>query len=517
MRRTRLTIAAGVAALAATLVLGGCSSAVSGLAVAGDSSAPGGDSTSSSPPSSSAAAQQDRDADAVTSALRELDACALLDGDAGKVLAKGPHGCLLRLDGSKRNRINVDLGDEFAHYFKAEAKPVILDGTRTYRMYSGHGNCKFVIPVSFTVGIQLRAGLPDKDQQAACGAAKDAAAYAVGALGDPDSIKADAAKRPLVRWDACALLRPALEGGEKYEYQLKGIDHCETTPQDSTGDISPDLELRYDDDPVENAPDGTQDVSGKTAGVNKGLGTTRSCSLSWSHGTTGSPDKLFGHAVVAVSATDCDTAAGIAATVMKTLADGPPDDSAQPQRPVLYPKGTPDDPSRGVCQRFTNSHDCTPYQQVDVPKGTEAILRAAGSNPNVACALAADAVHATYGKSYDALTRGDRCHFLAQDGSMHLTVYAANDTKPGEPCSTGEPESLTVAGKAALASKDESLHNRRLCVSPHNDVDREGVLTIKAEAHQERGVSGPDPTSETLGKLDEVKELAARIVKHHFR
>src|SRR2546429_4041284 len=155
-------------------------------------------------PTSAAAGPKDRDERAVITALRHLDACALIEPGATRPKATGPHRCTLETGGG--DTLTVTLGLRFDRTRKYQALPLDLGGSKAYLDLSepGTDTCLVAIPVSFELSIAVagrkgaRSGSGD-----VCEPTKSVATAAVRRL--PTSATGAAAN-----WTACELLASAI-------------------------------------------------------------------------------------------------------------------------------------------------------------------------------------------------------------------------------------------------------------------------------------------------------------------
>jgi len=158
------------------------------------------------------ATPQDRDGAAVVAALRQLDACALVDravvsragfGAQPAIYPEAPHTCTVSSAPSSGNdEVQIRLGAQVEHFQKWSAAPITLAGVKAYLQDESleRDHCAIYLPVSFTraIWIGTRGGTSTRSVSDLCAVTKSFAIAAVVRLvADPDSLRADRRSLPL--------------------------------------------------------------------------------------------------------------------------------------------------------------------------------------------------------------------------------------------------------------------------------------------------------------------------------
>jgi len=515
----------GIAAAVAVLALGGCAG------IAGQASPQLGAQAGPGP------RPPDRDGNAVLTAMRQLDACALLDGPgmaaAGLPGNAGPtpiapHSCSFMADRMFGDEIQVIVGADWSFAAAYHEAPMTIGGAKAYLQdlsLSGHSTCEIDIPTSFATAVQVRSTAGYQSKTNSCDQVKAAATTVVAKLGNPDAV-AVPASRPLANWDGCSLLTKALGDLDPKKVKLdhrghSQFDSCsadEQTGQDSSTPLG-SVEMKYDSDPLSGANRKPQQVGDKTADVSDGS----LCGVYWGLGASGSPDPLRGTTVVAVTLPGCDAAKALAVKIQKVLA-GPAPSGAKPQRPLLYGAGDPDNDGVGGCLDFSVSDGaCVPYQPFALPASFNDWFPAANSQPAIGCAIASDAVQEVFGDAYHAVVWGQHCFFVEPTHAFTITIDAATVYAPvrygSDPSLYSNIQTVTVSGKQAKSFTDTpksvkpggpAYDEYNVYVSPHNDINQPGMIAGIAKATPVRG-SAQDAQPD-ISRLKDLDQVMAKII-----
>lgn len=519
----------GAVAMVAVLVLGGCANTVAGQAepVLGAQGGAG-------------KRPADRDGDAVLTAMRQLDACALLDGPGmaaaglpgnAHPIPTGPHACSFSVDKLFDDAVDVMVGNDADFGHKYNERPLTIGGAKAYLAdlgSDGHSECAIDLPVSFFISVEIRDTAGFESKTNSCDQAKSAAAGVVTKLGNPDAVTVPAS-RPGGNWDGCSLLTKALGDVDSKKVQLdlpsaeSPYDSCSATEK-GAGNGSPTplgvVEIKYDSDPVSGANRKPQPVGDKTANVDD-RGNT--CYVDWSLGPSGSPDPLRNTAVVEVKLKGCDAAKALATKVQQALA-GPAPTGGKPQRPLLYGATDPDSDAVGACIDFAvDDGNCVPYQPFTLPASFADWFPATDSQPAIGCALAGDAVKEVFGDTFKPVVWGQHCLFVEPTHSLSITIDVATTYAPAkygaDPSLYSNVRTVTVSGKQAKSFTD-TLHGAKpgepaydeynVYVSPHNDISKPGMIAGVAKADKPRGSN--EDTRPDISKLKNLDQVMTKII-----
>ncbi|HET9141794.1 hypothetical protein [Actinophytocola sp.] len=527
------------------LAVAGCSVQVDGRPrAAGEETAAGGSAAPAGEPEK-LPRPKDRDLQAVTVALRKLDACGVFDlgaaraagNPAAAVLPSGPHSCYLVPKANYSpgdDPVELTVGDGQIDLYRYMGAPVRLAGVDAYE-YRESRACQLHVPVSFTRSLRFRLAASD-----ACPVVRQVAEASVARLRNPDAITVDPGTRPFAAWDGCVFLAQLLgEDAGRYTFEPDGIrdpfSGCQTAekrdeqsapkdkPKDKkAGEVSrsPDLEVSYDQ--VPGAPKQSRQVGGKTVDVGD-FGT--GCVLTWNQGPSGVGSQWFAAQIFRLGAPDCDSAARLAEQAMLLAGQQPADAAAAPQRPLLYNPDEPQSPSVGACVDFSvprSELDCEPYHETSVPRGADQIMAAASANRNVQCAVFGDAVKAQLGPTFQAMTWGAHCFFVESGHTLQIQVNVDADNAPGDygdrPDLWVDRRETTVEGLPAISFWDKSRSVFDLYLSPHGDLSRKGNLHIQVEARGGRGNGdGPPQTKLDPAKAEAATKVMTDVVRRHFK
>jgi hypothetical protein len=520
-------------AVLAAVVLASCTTTIDGTPVPaqGSGAQPAGEPPKQPRP-------PDRDAQAVTVALRQLDPCAIFDLDAAKaagnpnaaLLPMGPHACMLSPTANYNpatHGVEVKVGDGANQLFRDLGAPVTISGAKAYEYRDDaiSKRCELLVPVSFTRAVTFE--YDSYDDVDTCQVLRPVVEAAVAKLANPDALTVDPAKRPGAAWDGCFLLAEALgQDAQNYTYQPGGVrdpfSGCETskkTDQNAKPDFSttPELEVAYDQAPA--APTESRQIGGKVAEVR---GYPNSCALIWNQADSQTGNQWFAALVVKLTAATCDTAAQLAEQVVHLFDQAPSDASAPPQRPLLYQPQDNDNPGPGACADFGAlgaGPDCEPYHEVVVPHGTDQIMQAAAANRNITCAVFLDAIKTHFGPSFNALTWGAHCFFVEPTHALQITVNVNPDDPPSDygndPDLWTDRQETQIGGKPAIIFWDVNRKDFDIYSSPYNDLTRNGNLHIQVSAHQGRGAPNDDAKLDPA-KADTAKQAIADVLQKYF-
>jgi hypothetical protein len=155
----------------------------------------------------------DRNEEAVTAALGQLDACSLLDPAAAKdpdfpvrlrPEPRGPHRCELISDKTYHD-LDVTIGTPLTAPARFGQLPLTIAGQKAYLNQSG-GQCRLAVPVSFTRAIELRAELNGPRSKQCRQVVTRFGSALVNKLAHPAAIRTQV---PLAQWNTCDMLRAA--------------------------------------------------------------------------------------------------------------------------------------------------------------------------------------------------------------------------------------------------------------------------------------------------------------------
>lgn len=484
---------------------------------------------------------QDRNSQAVTVALRTVDACGVIDLTAAQaagnpkasLLATGPHSCMLVPTGtySPGSRgVEVSIGDASNTFFSYNGAPVTLAGVKAYEYRDYHSSrlCQLYIPVSFTRAIKFKYDEFGSTVDT-CRVLHQVAAASIAKLKNPDALTVDTAKRPFAAWDGCFFLAQLLgPDAQNYTYQPEGVrdpfSGCETTKKKDEKSapsrdltMTPALEISYDKAPK--APSPSRQIGATVAEVRS---YSNGCALIWNQGDSGTGNEWFGALMVKLTAATCDAAAQLAEKAMQLAGQVPSDASAQPQRPLLYTPQDNDTGAVGACVDFGADPArtaCEPYHEVAVPQGTEKIMAAAHADRNVQCAVFADPVKSLFGPSMSAVTWGAHCFFVEPTHTLELRVNVDAVNEPadyGKGAVYTERRETQIAGKAAVTFWDKDKNAFDVYLSPFNDLTRKGNLHIRVQALHGRGDGAIRNVKLDQAKADTAIQVITQITQKYF-
>ncbi|RZS29609.1 uncharacterized protein DUF3558 [Herbihabitans rhizosphaerae] len=519
-----------LAFLALCLAMAGCTSTVSGTASAAGSDGGGQGNEPDGPPPRTPQ-PPDRDAAAVTSALRKLDACALIDIPVAKSLApnatpipRGPHSCLLSPTPQHdiiKESVRITVGDDSDHVRRFSGVPVTIGGAKAYeyRDDSSSRRCEIAVPVSFTLAITVE--FRGDDVEGACRVVRKVTEAAIGKLRNPDALNVDPAKRPFAAWDGCTFLKQVLGNPPEFDYVGEGtydpFSGCAAAkrpqrgqPPSATSKEDVKLTAEYDEAPKP-AP-GMRPIGGKQVVFSERTG---ECKLEWAQGDSGTGDKDFGVLMFELSA-NCQAATQIAEKIMQ-LAGQAPSDATSPQRPLLYGPNEPDTAAVGACIHSAqgSSKDCEPYQPTEVPKGYQAIIAAVTKNRHVQCAVFEPAIKAAFGPEFLPLSWGQHCFFVEPTHALHITVNVLPPTAmhvPGK-YGRGYPKQEVQLGGKPASTYSSGKDSFDIYLSAVGDLNAGGGLHIGLEARPPRGDQRTLQAQLDPAKIELAKQAMTQVVQ----
>lgn len=468
-----------------------------------------------------AAVPADRDDRAVVAALRGIDPCALLDIDAARApdlpsgavsRPRGPHRCQVR--SAALRDVAVVLGTPLTADERYGLELLDVGGVKAYvDRGNAAAQCRAYVPVSFTRAVEFYAD----NGPSGCDRVR---AFVTAAAAELSRTDPPVNELPLSTWDACTALAAATgtptRGPAPFGGLGDGMDRC----SDAEGTYT--LELHYGEDPGQDEETEQQKI------VTIGGKRVRSysipqCVLAWRQGPA--LDGARG-ANVTVHAPDCTKAEPLAEAAMRRLAEPAPPDPVPVQRPVTYRPDEPDIASAGACVDAAKVRDCEPYHEVAVPAGRDEIVRAAGADPNVQCAIALEAVRRNYGPALMPVTAAAeeiypdpvkrRCHFVEPSHGIRVGVEVPTAQSERAAFPQLGPAEVRIAGRAATAydfrtaGTDEPA-GRGVTVPLADDA---GVLSAWVELLPPRD-AGPDAPVDASDAAA-IDRVAADIVTAHL-
>ncbi|PRX45380.1 hypothetical protein B0I33_10943 [Prauserella shujinwangii] len=500
--------------------------------------APDGGVSAAVPTETRSARPPDRDMQAITVALRQLDPCKLLDVQGARsrgapnaaTIATGPHACMMVVhpDYSPADEnVSVRVGALSDHFSRYSMAPIELNGARAYLYQQGgsaRGHCRVDIPVSFTRAIVFEHETYDKRD--VCPALRRYAGAAVAKLGSPDSLTIDRDTRPFSQWDGCSFLSQVLgQEADMYTFQPHHADGvadpfsgCATTDKSGKAEATtPELDVRYKEAPE---PSGqAAQIAGKTVYLEQ-LGPL--CEATWNNGPSGVRNKWFATTLFTITTGDCDVAARLAEQAISLAGGKPSHADAQPQRPLLYGPDENDTGSLGACVDFRvtgGNADCEPYQEVPVPEAPDQILKAAGVNRHVQCAVFKEAVQGVFGTAFKPVTWGEHCYFVEPEHVLTIQVNVDPRNVPNDygnrPDLYLDRQVTDIAGKPAVTYWTKRREHFDIYLSPSGDLSQRGNLHIGIETKRGRGREAdlPEVTPE---QAQQASEVMAHVVQKHF-
>lgn len=447
---------------------------------------------------------------AVVAALRQVDACALLDARAAgfpagsRPVALGPHRCELRAkDGA---RVTVRLGIWFpARDRLGDFYPRTLGGAKAYveRWGNEPRSMRFLhLPVSRSLSVRFiaLAGATPTTRDL-CAVAAASASEAAIRLARPETLR-PGADRPMASWDPCAALGTALD--DPYGYHLDhesmgdyGVDGCFADPvRPPTGEAIR-LRLGYGRAYTGGVP---KRIAGRPTMVSD---TPDVCTVRWSNGPAGSGTEQL----LELSAPDCPRAEQLMTAVLRAPTTGSP---VAPRQGLIYRPDEPDLPVAGACGFYAaDPARCQPYAAMAVPGNRADLVRAATADAHVNCAFAVDAVRELAGGTLrPVVDDAVGCVFVEPTRTVRVTVRLAPGRLPAEPNATRT--SMAGLPVHVVESVESPWHVRRLDVAlPYG-----GTLSVTAHASAKAGSTRDDPVDPA--QLDVADAVAEQIATTHL-
>lgn len=393
----------------------------------------------------------DRDPSAVMGELWRLDPCRLLAPEQGKPgrLQDEPHRCTLRIG---ETSIELILGTPLSTIERKQVGATTIQGTKAYVQPgggSGHEGCLGWLPVSQSQTIRV------EDVFAECWRVRDVLRRVVKRIDDPSS-RQSVQGLPAVR--LCPLLEHGLGAkmkGRKVEYGGLlgdyGLDHCAARSTNDyytrSGDYFASLEFAgYDPTTVVDfgAVRGRAVVGGRSPLLGN------ECELYWKEAT----------ADLQLTVKSCAQGRRMVKR-MTSLLDRSQGRSAVLRGSLLYEADEDDVRAQGACadympvwygRRYESAQSvppapaCYSYDEPEVPDDPAEIVIAAEADPNVTCAIAADAVHEEFGNRLrpatldpdkkaqplpgQAVFRVRPCVFVDPQRKVQVKVFVGSEPMP---------------------------------------------------------------------------------------
>ncbi|MGH3760578.1 hypothetical protein [Actinophytocola sp.] len=450
---------------------------------------------------------------AVLAALRQVDACALLDARAARLsgfptgsrpVALGPHRCDLRAnDGA---RVSVRLGMSFtARDRLGDFYPRALGGAKAYVERWGNeprSMCFLHLPVgrSLSVRFAVFAGTASTAGDL-CAVAAAFGSVAARRLARPETLR-PGADRPMASWDPCAVLGTALD--DPYGYHLShesvgdyGIDGCVADPMRPPVGAAIRLTLGYGRAHTGGVP---KRIAGRRTVVSDA---PRACTVQWSNGPAGTETEQL----MELSAPDCPRAEQLVAAVLRAPTTG---SRVVPRHGLLYRPDEPDLPVAGACGYYaTDPARCQPYAAVAVPGRKAELVRAATTDIYVNCAIALDAVRERVGATLRPVVDDTvGCVFVEPTRTARVAVRLA----PGRVRAEQNATWTSMAGLPVQIVEwvESPWHVRRLDVV----LTYGGTLSVTAYASAKIGSTRDDPIDPA--RLDVADTVAEQITTTHL-
>ncbi len=468
------------------------------------------------PPATPAAITPVRDAAAVISALKQLDACALLDPASAAVPGfppgvererDDPHSCKIQEPGGY-GEVELILGTPLDRRARFLSQPRTVAGTVVY-VSQPMSECVYLLPVGPVHAIRFQA-LARVGEIGSCAALDTLVPVAVAKIAT-----AAPPGHALAKVDACSVLAAAL--GDRRPSRMtsgfdwRGLDSCQAL---SAEDVGSDLRLRYTKDPARSY-DGlpSRQVGGRTVFA---IG---DCHLAWSQGRSGLPGESEAFSRVELRA-DCDRLDALAAEVMRFL-DAPPPD-VPPVKPLLYPQGQTGLPDDGACADVPPEQPCLPSaHRPYTPHDPVALANAAAADPSVLCGLAEEAVRTHFGPELRPVlssaggTRTQGCLFVEPNHRRQVSVQIA----AGGLSDSSDGRAVTVAGRPGVVRSDRTSPLKRQDLSvalvEGEDDTTTRRLEIGLQFNPQRGTRQDGETVDTTG-AEMLDVLAGDIVARAF-
>lgn len=442
---------------------------------------------------------KDRDEEAVLSALRRIDLCAVLDkalaatpGAPADANPEAPQPSRCDLAGMRYPISATVVG--LVHSTRLSLQARAIGGAKGYVRY-GSSSCAVFLPVSFEKAIefsQVPHGTPSDE---ACRTVVDVAAASAGVLADPDTVQV------APRWNACDALTDALGSeAEKTKLLGDGLDDC----ADFTHVPSP-LSISFANELVPTGDPRDVTIGGKQARVyefDDGV-----CDIDWRQGPFNSRYAAEPEYPVRLISLDCDRGKTVAESLVRVLGEAPPDDVA-PQRPLLYAPDEPDSPYPGACAYVDGSdlNRCEPYVETRVPDQPGELAKVGVTDGQVGCAAAMDAVGRQFGAGLRPVAIMGSCYFVEPERRIQV-LFAIN---PGRTIGDTDSTKVTVAGHPGYAKSSASYVDYRLSTT----TTLEGDATL--ELRVTTGPVVPKDGSLPAGNDKKAESVLTDILGAHF-
>jgi hypothetical protein len=446
---------------------------------------------------------------AVLAALRQVDACALLDARSARLpagsrqVASGPHRCDLRA--SDGVRVSVRLGMSFTARDRLDDfYPRALGGAKAYVERWGNeprSMCFLHLPVGRSLSVRFAVFAGASAAGDLCAVAESFASAAARRLARPETLR-PGANRPMASWDPCAALGSALD--DPYGYHLShqstgdyGIDGCVADPARTPISQAIRLTLGYGRAHTGGVP---TRIAGRRTVVRDAPAV---CTVQWSNGPAG----VGAEQLMELSAPDCPRAEQLVAPVLRAPTAG---STVVARHGLLYRPDEPDLPVAGACGFYTTDPArCQPYVAVTVPGRAAELVRAAATDLHVNCAIAVDAVRERVGAGHrPVVDDAVGCVFVEPTRTTRVAVRLV----PGRGRSEPDATSASIVGLPVrtVEWEERPWRVRRLDVAlPHG-----GTLSVTAYASAKAGSTRDAPVDPA--QLDIADTVAGQIVATHL-
>jgi hypothetical protein len=471
----------------------------------------------------------DRDPAAVMAALRQIDACKLIDQSA--VTAAGypvaflgvpsPHSCQAFIKASL-SELHVRLGGTFELPTRFFAAPLDVAGMRGYRTdmtRSSNGKpepvCQVDLPVApqQSISLWVRRDTTGADTFDPCKVAEAVGVSAAAALAHAEQVRADPTDTPLSTWDACTLLLVLL-GKHPTKYKLtrggglfdNAMDTC-SAQQKSNHSLNDDFELRLDYRKADWAAQGIyehpSDIEGKQVFLRRD--SKGNCDRAWVHQPLPNTNGSW-VAVIELTSQTCEPEP--VSQVIRAERAGPP--PVQPLAQLLYRVDQPDLNYPGACVDYGSAlqGDCQPAHETTVPTDPEQRRQAADRDPNITCALSAITVRAHLGAGLQPVTSNGACAWVEPTHTVALRIAVRTNRTPESYGTSEQARQITVGGHPALRidhTADPGHQRWEIYVSTGNDLSQPGVIGAELATYPPRGSrDGTAANTQPSGQLEPI-------------
>ncbi|WP_216210637.1 hypothetical protein [Amycolatopsis aidingensis] len=167
------------------------------------------------------------------------------------------------------------------------------------------------------------------------------------------------------------------------------------------------------------------------------------------------------------------------------------------------------------------AQECEPARPARVPEGADRVLTVGSADPNVACAAFAGAVQQPYGPSLTPVVHRGICYFAQPEHRIQIEAgFGVLDSSPAD---CGTPVELfrdrtetTLGGNAAVTFRSMDRSSYHLCVSPHDDRQRAGIVFFGVTAFGERGVQTLSSPVLPDKDVDKARAVVDRVLDEAF-